>query len=76
RFAFAYFHEPNFKAVVKPLHGFNGGPKKTADRIHYGTYFTNVVMRAYPDRAVTKKLLEDGRCAMLESDELQIDMGV
>ncbi|KAG6043830.1 hypothetical protein E4U39_004116, partial [Claviceps sp. Clav50 group G5] len=75
RFAFAYFHEPNFKAVVKPLPGFSAGPK-TADGIHYGTYFTNMVMRNYPDRAVTKKLLEDGRCAMLESDELQSDMAV
>ncbi|KAG6203359.1 hypothetical protein E4U34_000613 [Claviceps purpurea] len=75
RFAFAYFHEPNFKAVVKPLPGFNAG-SKTADGIHYGTYFTNMVMRNYPDRGVTKKLLEDGRCAMLESDELQSDMAV
>ncbi|KAG5916449.1 hypothetical protein E4U61_003603, partial [Claviceps capensis] len=66
---------PNFKAVVKPLPGFNTGPK-TADGIHYGNYFTNMVMRNYPDRAVTKKLLEDGRCAMLESNELQIDMAV
>ncbi|KAG5960249.1 hypothetical protein E4U56_004468 [Claviceps arundinis] len=35
-----------------------------------------MVMRNYPDRVVTKKLLEDGRCAMLESDELQSDMAV
>ncbi|KAG6126861.1 hypothetical protein E4U38_006644, partial [Claviceps purpurea] len=62
-------------AVVKPLPGFNAG-SKTADGIHYGTYFTNMVMRNYPDRGVTRKLLEDGRCAMLESDELQSDMAV
>ncbi|KAG6039139.1 hypothetical protein E4U41_003155 [Claviceps citrina] len=73
RFAFAYFHEPNFKAVVKPLPGFDAG-QEPAGGIHYGSYFTNMVLRNYPDRASIKKLLADGRCAMLEQDELRSDM--
>lgn len=70
RFAFAYFHEPNFKAVVKSLPGFDAGQKP----IHYGTYFTNVTLRNYPDRISTRKLLDEGRCSMLEQDELRSNM--
>lgn len=35
RFAFAYFHEPSFQAVVKPLPGYNVG-QKPEEGIHYG----------------------------------------
>ncbi|KHN94689.1 2-oxoglutarate-dependent ethylene/succinate-forming enzyme [Metarhizium album ARSEF 1941] len=31
RFAFAYFHEPNFRAVVKPLPGYNGAQEPADD---------------------------------------------
>ncbi|KAG5981304.1 hypothetical protein E4U55_003081 [Claviceps digitariae] len=75
RFAFAYFHEPNFKSVVKPMPGFDAG-QKPADGIHYGTYFTNMAVRNYPDRASIKKLLQEGRHAMLETDELRSNMTV
>ncbi|GAB0140597.1 hypothetical protein EsHS_00001211 [Epichloe bromicola] len=73
RFAFAYFHEPNFKAVVKPLPGFDEG-QKPAGGIHYGTYFTKMTLQNYPDRISTRKLLDEGRCSMLEQDELRSDM--
>ncbi|KAG6001320.1 hypothetical protein E4U21_004510 [Claviceps maximensis] len=73
RFAFAYFHEPNFKAVVKPLPGFEAG-QEPASGIHYGTYFTDMVVKNYPDRASTRRLIKDGRYAMLETDALRSDM--
>ncbi|KAG5950178.1 hypothetical protein E4U53_005416 [Claviceps sorghi] len=73
RFAFAYFHEPNFKAMVKPLPGFDAG-QEPADGIHYGTYFTDMALKNYPDRVSMKKLLNEGRCALLETDELRSDM--
>ncbi|KAG6014507.1 hypothetical protein E4U54_005180 [Claviceps lovelessii] len=73
RFAFAYFHEPNFKSLVKPLPGFDAG-QKPAGGIHYGTYFTDMALRNYPGRASTRKLLEEGRYALLGKDELRSDM--
>ncbi|KAK2592187.1 hypothetical protein QQS21_010106 [Conoideocrella luteorostrata] len=75
RFAFAYFQEPNFKSVIKPLPGYNAGQEPT-EGIHYGTHFTNMALRNYPDRISTKKLRKDGRCSMLEQDELRSDMNV
>lgn len=73
RFAFAYFHEPNFRAVVKPLPGYNAA-QEPAEGIHYGTHFTNMALRNYPDRTATTKLLKDGRYEMLSKDELRDDM--
>lgn len=63
RFAFAYFHEPNFSAVVEPLSEYGG---KEAD-IHYGTHFTNMCMRNYPQRVTAKRVLAENRMAVLES---------
>lgn len=70
RFAFAYFHEPNFRAVVKPLPGYNGG-QTPIEGIHYGTHFTNMALRNYPDRVTTKKLLQEDRYKMLAEPELR-----
>ncbi|OAA40563.1 2-oxoglutarate-dependent ethylene/succinate-forming enzyme [Metarhizium rileyi] len=70
RFAFAYFHEPNFRTVVKPLPGYNAS-QEPVDGIHYGTHFTNMAMRNYPDRMTTQKLLEDGRHRWLSSDGIK-----
>ncbi|KAG5920258.1 hypothetical protein E4U42_006258 [Claviceps africana] len=75
RFAFAYFHEPNFKSVVKPLPGFDAGQEPT-DGIHYGTYFTDMILKNYPDRTSVQKLVDEGRYAMLETDELRDDMAL
>ncbi|KAJ6783930.1 hypothetical protein PWT90_09319 [Aphanocladium album] len=65
RFAFAYFHEPSFTSVVKPLPGYESKAASASEGIHYGTHFTNMCLRNYPDRVTTKKLLREGRCKML-----------
>jgi isopenicillin N synthase-like dioxygenase len=65
RFAFAYFHEPNFSAVVKPVPEY----QKTNDAtqgIHYGTHFTNMFMRNYPERITARRMKEEGRMRILE----------
>ncbi|RDA91345.1 hypothetical protein CP533_0010 [Ophiocordyceps camponoti-saundersi (nom. inval.)] len=56
RFALAYFHEPNFSSTVKPLFGSNGGNEEPVEGINYGTHFTNMCLRNYPDRITTRRL--------------------
>ncbi len=68
RYAFAYFHEPNFNAVVKPLRDYNhiiasGLP---APGIHYGTHFTNMFMRNYPKRITAQRVVAENRMAILD----------
>lgn len=70
RFAFAYFHEPNFRSTVRPLPGFNGG-QEPLEGIHYGTHFTNMCLRNYPDRITTRRLVAEGRYRMLGCEELR-----
>ncbi|KAH6610050.1 2-oxoglutarate-dependent ethylene succinate-forming enzyme [Trichoderma cornu-damae] len=70
RFAFAYFHEPNFRSVVRPLPGYNAGQSPIGG-IHYGTHFTNMFLRNYPDRVTTARLREEGRTLLLGSEELR-----
>lgn len=60
RFALAYFHEPNFNAVVRPL--LDGGD---AGFIHYGCHFTNMFMRCYPDRITTRRIHAENRLSRL-----------
>lgn len=36
RFAFAYFHEPNFNAVCKRLPEFRDGSEAEKEEVHYG----------------------------------------
>jgi isopenicillin N synthase-like dioxygenase len=60
RYAMAYFHEPNFNAVVRPLADSSGG-----DYIHYGTHFTNMFMRCYPDRITTRRIHAEDRLSVL-----------
>jgi hypothetical protein len=60
RFAMAYFHEPNFNACVRPLDDPTGD-----DYIHYGTHFTNMFMRCYPDRVTTRRIIAEDRLAVL-----------
>jgi len=60
RFALAYFHEPNFEACVRPLTGSAGN-----EYIHYGTHFTNMFMRCYPDRVTTRRIHAEHRLSVL-----------
>ena len=60
RFTMAYFHEPNFEAVIRPL-----DDPHSDDHIHYGTHFTNMYMRCYPDRVTTRRILAEDRLAVL-----------
>lgn len=57
RYSIAYFHEPDFPAV---LHGGQGD-----EAIHYGTHFTNMFMRCYPDRVTTQRILSENRLSIL-----------
>lgn len=57
RYTMAYFHEPNFRATVRPFAG--------AGSIHYGTHFTSMFMRCYPDRVTTKRIVEEDRLVLL-----------
>lgn len=61
RYAIAYFHEPNFNACARP---FNDADSD--EYIHYGTHFTNMFMRCYPDRAATQRIMEENRLAVLK----------
>ncbi|KGQ07671.1 2-oxoglutarate-dependent ethylene/succinate-forming enzyme [Beauveria bassiana D1-5] len=76
RFAFAYFYEPNFSSVLRPLPGYTGGSEATSGGvdggIHYGTHFTSMCLRNYPDRITTKKLLQEDRCKMLALPQLRV----
>jgi 2-oxoglutarate dioxygenase / 2-oxoglutarate/L-arginine monooxygenase/decarboxylase len=60
RFAMAYFHEPNFNACVRPLFD-----PSSEDYIHYGTHFTNMFMRCYPDRITTRRIHDEDRLSTL-----------
>lgn len=75
RFAIAYFHEPSFQAVLTPLEEERGGPEKhtkeDSEGIHYGTHFTNMFMRNYPDRITTQRLLAEDRYSLLKRPELR-----
>jgi isopenicillin N synthase-like dioxygenase len=65
RFSFAYFHDPNFNAVLRPLVELAPSVYDSAEErrkynpIHYGTYFTHLLMSTYPERNNTKLLLAD-----------------
>jgi len=60
RYALAYFHEPNFEAVSRPLFD------PTSDEaIQYGAHFTNMFMRCYPERITTRRIIDEGRLAQL-----------
>ncbi|EAA28260.3 hypothetical protein GE21DRAFT_6094 [Neurospora crassa] len=75
RFVMAYFHEPSFQAVIKPINEGCGGMRTASEQaeegVHYGTHFTNMFMRNYPDRITTKRLLAENRYAKLSKPELR-----
>lgn len=63
RYAFAYFHEPNFSSVIQPLPEYG-----TVDKgIHYGKHFTNMFMRNYPERVTAKRMRSENRIAILDT---------
>jgi isopenicillin N synthase-like dioxygenase len=62
RFAMAYFHEPNFEATIRPF-----ADPSSADTIHYGTHFTNMFVRCYPERITTRRIFDENRLSILES---------
>jgi isopenicillin N synthase-like dioxygenase len=59
RYAFAYFHEPNFSSVITPV-------SKFKESIHYGTHFTNMAMRNYSERITAKRILKENRMEILD----------
>jgi isopenicillin N synthase-like dioxygenase len=60
RFALAYFHEPNFEACARPL--FEPGNDEV---IHYGSHFTNMFTRCYPQRVTTRRIEREDRWSVL-----------
>ncbi|KAF2212808.1 hypothetical protein CERZMDRAFT_40715 [Cercospora zeae-maydis SCOH1-5] len=65
RFAFAYFHEPNFNAVCRRLPEFKTGTPEDEEAVHYGTHFTNMFMRNYNTRITANRMREEKRMDML-----------
>jgi isopenicillin N synthase-like dioxygenase len=70
RYAFAYFHEPSFQATCKPLPGYDNG-QEPREGIHYGTHFTNMFMRNYPERITTHRLMAEDRYRKLSDPALR-----
>lgn len=60
RFALAYFHEPHFQACARPLF------EPSDEFIHYGTHFTNMFTRCYPQRITTRRIENENRWAVLD----------
>ncbi|KAH7306032.1 hypothetical protein B0I35DRAFT_471540 [Stachybotrys elegans] len=69
RFAVAYFHEPSFQSVIKPLEQY-AKDKDASEGVHYGTHFTNMFMRNYPERITTQRLKRENRYEKLKEEEL------
>jgi isopenicillin N synthase-like dioxygenase len=66
RFAFAYFHEPNFNANCKVFPEFKtGGTGDDVKEISYGSHHTAMFMRNYPDRITAHRMREEKRMDML-----------
>ncbi|CAM5324166.1 2-oxoglutarate and iron-dependent oxygenase domain-containing protein [Streptomyces canus] len=61
RHTLAYFHEPAFDAVARPLDA-----PDSAAYIHYGTHFTQMFMRCYPERVTTARIEAEGRLKVLD----------
>jgi isopenicillin N synthase-like dioxygenase len=61
RYAMAYFHEPSFNATIRPL-----AEPVSDDHIHYGTHFTNMFLRCYPDRITTRRIEAEDRMSVLQ----------
>lgn len=64
RYAIAYFHEPAFDAVARPLFR-----PQSEESIHYGTHFTNMFMRCYPERPATQRIVRENRLRWLPDSD-------
>jgi 2-oxoglutarate dioxygenase / 2-oxoglutarate/L-arginine monooxygenase/decarboxylase len=62
RYTLAYFHEPSFEATVRPMDSTDSG----SEYIHYGTHFTNMFTRCYPDRVTTQRIHRERRLVTLD----------
>ncbi|MEV0170321.1 2-oxoglutarate and iron-dependent oxygenase domain-containing protein [Streptomyces sp. NPDC050803] len=66
RYALAYFHEPAFNAVARPFSSDCDGDACEHDELlHYGSHFTNMFMRCYPERITTRRIHDENRLAVL-----------
>ncbi|MEV2221341.1 2OG-Fe(II) oxygenase family protein [Nocardia vinacea] len=54
RYSMAYFHEPAFDTVLRPISGPADG-----EAVHYGLHFTRMFMRSYPDRSTTRRIVAE-----------------
>jgi 2-oxoglutarate dioxygenase / 2-oxoglutarate/L-arginine monooxygenase/decarboxylase len=71
RYTLAYFHEPSFTSIARPLDGNEPG-----EFIHYGTHFTSMFMRCYPDRVTTGRIHAEDRLTVLgKLREAALDTG-
>jgi isopenicillin N synthase-like dioxygenase len=61
-YTMAYFHEPNFDAVVRPL-----TDPASNEHIHYGTHFTSMLVRCYPERITTQRIVAEGHLEALKA---------
>lgn len=59
RYALAYFHEPAFDAVARPF------SSRNPEYIHYGTHFTSMFTRCYPERITTRRIHAEDRLTVL-----------
>jgi isopenicillin N synthase-like dioxygenase len=71
--ALAYYHEPAFEAMLRPVVGdlpgaVSGDPsgEPYGRPLHYGTHFTTMMMSRHPERAATRRIHWDGRLDVLE----------
>jgi isopenicillin N synthase-like dioxygenase len=62
RYALAYFHEPNFQACARPLF-----EPASDEHIHYGSHFTNMFARCYPERITTRRIEREDRWSVLQT---------
>jgi len=58
--AMAYFHDPAFQAVARPL-----DDPTSHEYIHYGTHFTNIFMGRDPEHVTTRRIHDEDRLAVL-----------
>ncbi|WP_165984892.1 isopenicillin N synthase family oxygenase [Streptomyces sp. YIM 98790] len=64
RVSLTYCHEPNFAACLRPLTG--DADAARPGYLHYGSHFTQVFTRHYPERITTRRIVAEERLAVLD----------
>ncbi|MBP2323224.1 isopenicillin N synthase-like dioxygenase [Kibdelosporangium banguiense] len=64
-----YFHEPSFDSGMRPV------VEPATGYIHYGSHFTGVFMRRYPDRMTTHRIAVEDRLSILASLSKRASVG-